>query len=259
MHTHPRRCSRLLLWSLWLLGLQACQAPPSETEALPDTPAMEASTNPSLTVPRTTDFEVTGDGSNPAWEQTDWTPLAVRRDGGHGYATRVKMLYSETGLYVLFDGADNRLTASLEGDYLKLWTEDVYEFFFWTDEEHPLYFEYEISPLGYELPLLIPNFEGAFFGWIPWQYEGDRVTRKAVSILGGSPVPGATIAGWRAEVFVPYGLLIPLPKVPPQPGMRWRANFYRIDYDDGQTSYWSWAPIETTFHEFERFGTLVFE
>ncbi len=216
-----------------------------------------------MTIPTTADFDVTGDGNNPAWQQAEWAMLSPLSGplgaAEHDYATRIKMLYSQTGLYVLFDGEDRALTATLEGDYLKLWTEDVFEFFFWTDEQHPIYFEYEISPLGYELPLIIPNFDGAFFGWIPWQYEGDRVTQKAVAILAGPQTSGAEIEGWRAEVFVPYDLLAPLPNVPPQPGMRWRANFYRIDYDDGKTTYWSWSPIERTFHEYERFGTIIFE
>jgi hypothetical protein len=243
-----------------LLGilLLCCLLLPACTEAPPD-PASASSPQATMTVPSTEDFEVTGDGSDPAWERAGWTPLAVRRDSGHGYETRVKMLYSQTGLYVLFDGTDRLLTASLDGDYLKLWTEDVYEFFFWTDERYPVYFEYEISPLGYELPLLIPNFENRYFGWIPWQYEGDRVTRKAVSIQGGPASTGSVIAGWRAEIFVPYTLLTPLQRVPPEPGMRWRANFYRVDYDGGSSSTWSWVPVGESFHTIERYGTIVFE
>ncbi|MEZ6076311.1 MAG: hypothetical protein R3C56_11815 [Pirellulaceae bacterium] len=80
---------------------------------------------------------------------------------------------------VLFDGSDKQLHATLEGDFLKLWTEDVFECFFWPNEEKQPYFEYEISPLGYELPLLMPKSDGRYFGWIPWPYEGERKTRKS--------------------------------------------------------------------------------
>ncbi|MEZ4699156.1 MAG: carbohydrate-binding family 9-like protein [Rhodothermales bacterium] len=242
--------TRFLVLAACMLLVTACEpSPPTPTE-VPEA---------RMAVPSTADFPVTGDGDNPAWDRAAWTPLTVRRDNGHGYEARVKMLYSETGLYVLFDGTDSLLTATLEGDYLKLWTEDVYEFFVWTDERYPVYFEYEISPLGYQLPLLIPNFENRYFGWIPWQYEGERMTRKAVSIQGGPALSGAAIAGWRAEVFVPYTLLTPLQQVPPGPGMRWRANFYRVDYDGGPSSTWSWVPVGESFHAFTRYGTLVFE
>ncbi|MCA9159854.1 MAG: hypothetical protein KDA72_16075 [Planctomycetales bacterium] len=99
---------------------------------------------------------------------------------------------------VLFDGSDKQLHATLEGDFLKLWTEDVFECFFWPNEEKPPYFEYEISPLGYELPLLLPKSDGRYFGWIPWPYEGERKTRKQISIRGGEQKSMAAIDGWSA-------------------------------------------------------------
>ena len=205
------------------------------------------------------DFELTGMGSTAEWQCAEWVPLKARPGGTHPYTARFKMLYSKTGVYVLFDGTDQTLTATMTADFLDLWNEDVFECFFWTDERHPVYFEYEISPLGYELPILIPNLEGEFLGWRPWHYEGTRRTRKKVAIVGGPQQPQAAITGWRAEVFVPYELLKPLQNVPPKSGTRWRANFYRVDYDDGTTTGWDWARVGPSFHEIRKFGTLVFE
>ena len=162
-------------------------------------------------------------------------------------------------VYALMDATDARLSATMTEDFLNLWTEDIFEVFLWPDERYPVYFEYEISPLGYELPILIPNFEGKFLGWRPWRYDGERRTRKATAILGGPKESGAKISGWRAEVFIPYELLTPLQNVPPKPGARWRANFYRVDYDGGITHRLDWARVGTTFHEYQKFGTLVFE
>jgi predicted TIM-barrel fold metal-dependent hydrolase len=220
-----------------------------------------------MLIRRTEDFIISGRGEASAWEKAAWEPLALRADEGHRYQTRVKMLYSQTGLYVLMDAEDRTITATMNEDFLDLWKEDVFEFFLWPDERYPVYFEYEISPLGFELPILIPNFGGEFLGWRPWHYEGKRKTQKATTVEGGSkrsdaPVLSAkagTGAGWKAEVFVPYDLLKPLQNVPPQPGMRWRANFYRVDYDDGKSTSWDWARVGASFHEFEKFGTLIFE
>ena len=213
---------------------------------------------PEMTVGRTEDFELTGDGSAPPWERAAWVPLRRRGEGGLEYQTRVRLLYSATGLYVLMDGSDARITATMTEDFLDLWHEDVFEVFLWTDEAYPVYFEYEISPLGRELPILIPNFQGDFLGWRPWHYEGERLTRRATTALGGSRESGATITGWRAEVFIPWALLKPLQGVPPRPGSRWRANFYRVDYDGEAPTAWYWAPVGGTFHEFRRFGILRF-
>jgi hypothetical protein len=212
-----------------------------------------------LRIPRTVDFEVNGRGDALAWEKACWEPLQVRPAGGHSYPTRVKVLYSTTGLYVLMDAADGAITATMKEDFLDLWNEDVFEFFLWPDERHPIYFEYEISPLGFELPILIPNLDGKFLGWRPWHYDGPRRTRKATGVVGGPKESGAAVTGWKAEVFVPYDLLKPLGNVPPKPGTRWRANFYRVDYDGGRSTSWDWSRVGPSFHEYRNFGTLVFE
>ena len=210
-------------------------------------------------VRQTEDFTVTGAGDAPAWDKTDWTPLNLRNSDGHQYTTHVKMLYSKTGLYVLMEAEDGMITATMKEDFLDLWNEDVFEFFLWPDEKYSVYLEYEISPLGFELPIIIPNFDGKFLGWRPWHYESKRKTQKATTVTGGPKQPGAKITGWKAEVFVPYDLLKPLQNVPPQPGTRWRANFYRVDYDQGKTTSWDWAHVGSSFHEFDKFGTLIFE
>jgi hypothetical protein len=216
-------------------------------------------TPPKLTVKRCVDFTVNGAGDAAAWDTAEWTPLTRRLNGKHDYTARFKILYSSKGVYLLFDGSDQTLTATMKKDFLHLWKEDVFECFFWTDENHPVYFEYEISPLGYELPILVPNLNGRFLGWRPWDYEGDRKIRKAVSATGGENTSMASVTGWRAELFIPFALLKPLRNVPPKSGTRWRANFYRVDHDDKKVSGWDWARVGASFHEFKNFGTLVFE
>ncbi len=213
----------------------------------------------SLTVKQCHDFTITGKGDADAWKQTDWVALNRRPKGKHDYTARFKMLYSPTGVYVLFDGSDQTLTATMQEDFLDLWNEDVFECFFWTSEQHTVYFEYEISPLGRELPILVPNLDGRFLGWRPWHYEGERKIKKKVSASGGKNVSMASVSGWRAEVFIPYELLKPLQNTPPKPGTRWRANFYRVDYDNQQVTAWDWARVGPSFHDFKNFGTLVFE
>jgi Carbohydrate family 9 binding domain-like len=212
-----------------------------------------------LRVRPTEDFAVTGDGSDAAWAAAAWEPLHKRTAAGQPYETRVKALYSKTGFYTLMDATDRTITATIKDDFENLWTEDVFEVFLWPDERHPVYFEYEISPLNVELPIIVPNLDGRAHGWRPWHYDGARKVRKATSAVGGPLKSGGTVTGWRAEVFIPYELLKPLTNVPPKPGGRWRANFYRMDYDGGQTTSWDWARVGPSFHEFQKFGTLVFE
>jgi hypothetical protein len=227
-----------LLAALVPLGLAACAAASG-----PD-PNPAPGSFPSLHVKLAEDFEVDGSGAAPAWKTTEWTPLRKRQADGHPYDARFKILYSKTGLYVLMDGTDRKLTTTGREDFAHLWEEDVYEAFFWTDESAPLYFEYEISPLAHELPILVSNNHGTFMGWLPWGYQNDRKIRKATSTTGGPKEKGAAKG---------------INKSPPGPGTRWRANFYRMDHDDGKLTQWDWAPVGPSFHEYRKFGILIFD
>lgn len=217
-----------------------------------------ANENDALIIRRCTDFKVTGDGTNDQWKKTDWLLLSPQGSDVIEYRTRVKVLSSPAGIYFLFDCEDEKLTTTLKGDNLNLWEEDVVEVFLWPAEDFPVYFEYEVSPMNFELPILVPNYRGKFLGWLPWKYEGDKKVVHATSARGGEKVSGANVDGWYAEFFIPYKLLEPLPLVPPEPGTRWRANMYRIDYDKG-ASHFSWKRTSGTFHDYNSFGTFIFE
>jgi hypothetical protein len=212
-----------------------------------------------LDVRLTEDFEVTGNGSNAAWARANWIPLRRRQADGLPYESRFKILYSKKGLYVLMDGTDAKLTTTGRKDFENLWEEDVYEAFFWPDAGAPVYLEYEISPLNFELPILVPNNGGAFMGWRPWHYENDRKVRKATTAVEGPKEAGAAVKGWSAEFFIPFALFHGLKSAPPSSGSRWRANFYRMDHDGGKLTQWEWAPVGPSFHEYQKFGFLTFE
>jgi len=208
---------------------------------------------------RVPDFDVSGGGAAAEWSRAEWLPLAPV-SGDAAYATRAKVLCSDAGLYFLFECEDRRLTCTMTEDFGDIYNEDVVEVFLWPDERQVLYFEYEISPLGVELPILVPNRDGLFMGWRPWHYEGERRVRRATAVRGGERAPMAAVEAWTAEFFVPFALLKGLGNVPPRPGARWRANLYRIDYDAEPATHWAWSPASgPNFHNYRGFGTLVFE
>jgi hypothetical protein len=212
----------------------------------------------SMVIKKCQDFKVTGNGNAEAWKITEWVTLQQQGPDNSPYQTRAKVLYSGTGIYFLFDCGDKKLTSKMKGENLNLWNEDVVEVFLWTSEDFPVYFEYEISPLNYELPIMVPNYKGSFLGWLPWHYEGDRKIQHATSTAGGKKKSGASVTGWIAEFFIPYKVLAPLPNMPPESGTKWRANMYRIDYDQG-SSHFAWQKTGKSFHEYNSFGTFIFE
>lgn len=212
-----------------------------------------------LSVYKCADFEVNGKGGNYEWNKSAWNTITKLDSGGQAFNTKFKMLYSEKGIYVLFKGADDRITTSSTKDFDALFKGDVFEVFFQTDTATSIYLEYEINHLNKELVLLVPNFNGRAFGWQPFAYVNDRKVQKAVSVEGGKAEISSAITGWTAEIFFPYALFSPLLNVPPKAGTVWRANFYRLDYDSGHMIKWAWLPIERSFHEYKKFGTILFK
>ncbi len=219
-----------------------------------------AQTPGSLTIKKVSNFDVK-ETPDKTWETTEWVEIPQRSDRGVNYSTRAKVLYSDTGIYFMFHCEDKKLTATMTQDFDDLFKEDVVEVFLWTDEKSPIYFEYELSPLNFELPILVPNYGGKFLGWQPWRYFNERRVVHTTSVEGGEKKSGASITAWTAQFFIPFVLLDPLQNVPPQSGTKWRANMYRLDYDAGpnQSTRWEWQPIRTNFHDYERYGTFVFE
>jgi len=206
-----------------------------------------------ILVKKTEDFEVTGDGSSAAWQKTQ-AILLPKVMGKVNYGTTMKILYSDRGIYLYYQCEDRSITSTLKEDFADIFNEDVVEAFFWPEEKTVIYFEYELSPYNFELPILVPNYNMKFYGWRPWHYEGHRKTVHKAFIQKN----GDKVTGWSGEVFIPFDLLVPLQNVPPHSGTTWRANFYRIDYDDDPTE-WAWKTTGPSFHEYEKFGRIVFE
>lgn len=225
-----------------------------------------------ITVKKTTDFAITGDGSDNAWGTTAWHMITQRnsnelKNAGWyitenrltiadiQYQTRFKILYSDKGIYCLYECQDSLITATIKEDFGDLFNEDVVEAFFWPDTAQVVYFEYELSPRNYELPLIIFNKNGNANGWLPFYYRGGRRTVHAVKLNTAGAEKRFT---WTAEFFIPYALLSSLNNMPPAKGSTWRANFYRIDYDR-EPVYSSWQLTRGSYHDPEKFGLLQFE
>jgi len=219
---------------------------------------VKGQSNEGLLVRKTTDFDISGNGSASNWTTTEWITIPQRTTTGATYETKAKLLYSETGMYFLFSCRDEKLTNTMQKDFLNLWNEDVIEIFLQPDTTQPVYFEYELSPLNYELPIAIFNENGTLNSWTPFFYEGNRKTKHATTITGGEKKPHARVSGWTTEVYIPYKLLKPVMDTLPSSGTIWKGNLYRIDYDKGET-LWSWQLTSGNFHEYDKFGTFRFE
>lgn len=213
-----------------------------------------------LTIGKSRDFEIIGKES-AAWANAPWHALSRVGNGKSAYESRFKVLYSAKGLYFLFFCEDQQLTCTIKKDNQNIFTEDVIEVFLWPYEPTPTYFEYEISPLNKQLPIMVNNHEGAFHGWLPFHPEDPaRTVLHATSVQGGPKRSMAKIESWMCEFFLPFGLMRGLGNAQPKAGTIWRANMYRIDYDKDPTSQWAWCTkTGGNFHNYKDFGTVTFE
>ncbi|MBN2440802.1 MAG: carbohydrate-binding family 9-like protein [Spirochaetales bacterium] len=206
------------------------------------------------------DFVITGKGISRNWEKADWMILTALGHGALTYRTRAKALWSSSGIYFFFDCEDTLISCTKMKDFEELYLEDVIEIFLWPDENQYVYFEYQISPLGYELPLMVANNNGRFHGWLPFKYTNERRALFRTSVSGGEKKAKAEITGWQAELFIPFELLVGLRNQPPEPGVFWRVNFCRLDFDSSPKTQWSWAVdnMIDNFHSIHDFGRFIF-
>jgi len=217
-------------------------------------------------VKKTVDFNISGKGNNEAWNRTSWQTFSRVDPGGKNYITRSKILYSEKGIYLLYEGEDDVVTTKNYEDDEEIYEGDVFEFFLQT-KKGAVYFEYEINHFGKQLILTLSGTHRNL-AWSPWRHEYKRnpVIQKEVFVKASDKnkevliKPGAMISSWTAELFFPYEVISLLPDAVPKNGTVWRANFCRIDYDSGKMVQWSWSKkIRRDFHELENFGTILFE
>ncbi len=207
------------------------------------------------------DFVITGKGDNPAWNGTTWNAMTKLDAGGQAYQSKFKILYSSTGIYLVFSGEDDKITTSAYKDFENIFNGDVFEVFFHPDPATPVYFEYEVNQLERELILTISKLDAKTYSWIPWHpTQRNGGIEKLVYTDGGEKRLNGFIESWRAEIYFPFAVLGLLPNVPPASGSIWNANFCRLDYDSGKMIKWSWSPtIQTSFHELEEFHSIKFE
>ncbi len=207
-----------------------------------------------LLVNKVLPFEIDGAGTNASWNTTNWVNLIQLDSSSLQYPSKFKILYTDSGVYVLFSGLDKKITSPYKNDFEDLFRADVFEVFFHPEPSAPIYLEYEINAYNAELVLLVPNLSKKTFGWAPWKYTGKKKVVKKVKVHEQNN----EMYKWTAELYFPFKLFIPLQNLDVKKGVCWNANFYRLDYDDTKMVKWAWSPIIKSFHEFEKYGVIQF-
>jgi len=201
-------------------------------------------------------------------DELAWMACA-RADDFHGYGgalrfrTQAMALWDARNLYIGMVGVDDSVWATETRYDVPLWHEEVMEIVLDPGGRGKPYIELQINPQAAVRDVLVENIflpreQWDWDAWGRWQLKG---LEHAVQVIRDEDYDRDL--GWSIELAIPWESLRGAAEgvaLPPQPGDRWRANFYRYDRPEGKPEELSaWCDTESdTFHVPEKFGVLHF-
>ena len=235
-------------------------APPHKTYLapfLPDIPHLDGNLNKSQ------------------WQSCPWSDDFVDIEGDSQpkprYRTRMKMFWSDSGLYIGAEMEEPNLWATLTEHDSVIFHDNDFEVFIDPDNDGLAYAELEINALNttWDLLLIKPYLQGGR-GVDGWEIQN---LRTAVQLQGTLNDPSTIDDGWSVEIHIPWHALweISTGEVPPKSGDLWRINFSRVQWKldivngmyvkpEGQKEdNWVWSPQGViNMHRPERWGIVHF-
>ena len=250
---------------------------------------------------RFTDERMTLDGHarESSWALAPTIELTDRHYTGlmaiDSVSTRVKALWNDKGLMVLYHCLDAHIQAEVTERDGRVYTDDTVELFLDPDMDGTNYLQVAVNPRSARRDLLIPE-AGGRTSTLSW----DPGCVNAVYAEGTLTDRSDRDEWWTVELFLPWSGLdrkalelswesddvtyelnatdvLGEQAVPPKAGDRWKANFNRFDqgrgvkktlvdeeggiigYKDGDVaSGWGVSPTSGSFHEPAYWGVLVF-
>lgn len=206
-------------------------------------------------------FSVDGDGDKEVWQGSR---EVVYRDAVSGNKitinqARSKIMWSNEGLFVLWQIKDEHIWGTYKNNDDPIYNEEVVEMFIAKNRDVPKeYFEFQFSPCGVKFDARILNPSGdrhdeGFNVDVNWGCGG---LEFAQSFQIESEKRGLKSGVWTTEAFFPWGS-IGVESV--APGDLFRVNLFRIDGWPEQNSFQAWQPTfknPPDFHVPEKFGLI---
>lgn len=204
---------------------------------------------------------------NAVWEKESWKKIpAVSLDNYMGERpvhfpkTNAKVSYDDDHVYVIFKVLDNHVKAVETKTHGRVWEDSCVEFFFSPGPD---------TERGYF------NFEANCKGVFLFKYHNKKTnTDGSVSLEDCEKISIAHSLQrdveqeltepleWRLEYRIPISILKKYMDVEePDPGVVWRANFYKCADKTSHPHWLTWAPVDypqPKFHLPEFFGRLDF-
>ena len=225
-----------------------------------------------------TDIKIDGIPSEKAWSNSEFTSNFIDIEGVKTprYATKVKMLWDNTYLYVYAKLQEPHIWGNIKKRDAIIYLNNDFEVFLDPSQTGYGYGEIEINALNtvWDLYLDKPYRSG---GKANFQWDLKNL-KTAVHIEGSLNNSNDTDIYWAVEIAIPLKPFISLknkPKTIPKEGEQWRLNFSRVQWDfdiingiyqrkKDDTNYlkeynWVWSNQKViNMHEPEKWGILQF-
>lgn len=172
-----------------------------------------------------------------------------------------KMMYDKDNIYVIFRVQDRYVRCIAEKFNDRVYEDACVEFFFSPDANLPLrYFNLEVNCGGTPLMRynIIPRKE---FSMLEKEdFEKLEIAHSLPKIVDPEITEPVT---WTVEYRIPLALLKKFSNIThPEPGVSWRANFYKIAEKGSNVHFITWSVVEVEkpdFHQPRFFGELKFQ
>lgn len=181
-------------------------------------------------------------------------PLVDSSNGSRArLETTLHVFHDSVRLYFIFVGADDHVLATHTLRDAPLWEEDVVEMFL-SPSDPARYLEIEVSPRGAVFDAAIHSPGGA--------RDTMKVDRgwNCLELFAAVQYERDSDGAWRFRTVVAMPFACAGVRTP-DPGDRWRANFFRIDRHPKGDEFTAWRPTGKSppdFHVPAAFGELIF-
>jgi hypothetical protein len=168
------------------------------------------------------------------WSATPWSRLFTDIEGDRrpkpAYATRMKMIWDDSCLYLAASLAEPDVWATLKNHDDIVFHDNDFELFIDPRNTTHKYYEIEINAINTIFDLFMPKaYRNGGSAVIDWDLKG---LRSAVQVQGTLNDPAKRDSGWTVEMAIPFRSLDANRRnADDRLQDLWRINFSRVEWD----------------------------
>lgn len=206
-------------------------------------------------------MKIDGNWNKPQWSTADSLSISNYMGPYPGFwpVTHAKMLYDDEALYIIFRVYDRFAGSVVQEPNGPVSGDACVEFFFAPDTRFPSdYFNMEINAGG--TPLMRFNGREKKNPFTAADFAAIEIAHSLPAIVNPPIEEEVT---WTIEYKIPLRILKQYCTITnPEPGVTWRANFYKIASKGANPHWLTWAVVKNEvpkFHLPQYFGSIVFK